>query len=363
MHLLKTITELSHEFGTSEYVLGGGGNTSVKDAETLWVKPSGVTLIDLRPEDFVALDRAQVRRLFEAAAVEDAVKREVVAKETLLAARRPEGSSGRPSVEAPLHHIFPQRFVVHTHPALVNGLTCAQRGAEACARLFPDILWMPYCDPGYTLSREAERAIDEYTRRHGCPPSVLMIQNHGIFVAGDSPDDIRTDYRRLMETLRGEYRAAGLECDLPTTPPPNGETDRRMRGILREVLSKDVLQVQSCGPFSPPRGPLSPDHIVYARSFVHVGPVTAASVSDFRHRHGYAPRVFFTDDGVWSVGDNENEARLALMFARDGARVQYLTAAFGGPQYLSDRARAFIENWEVEHYRRRVALEGGRSTP
>ncbi|MDK2858172.1 MAG: hypothetical protein PWQ89_1291, partial [Verrucomicrobiota bacterium] len=39
MQDLKTIVELSHEFGTADYVKGGGGNTSVKNAATLWVKP------------------------------------------------------------------------------------------------------------------------------------------------------------------------------------------------------------------------------------------------------------------------------------------------------------------------------------
>jgi hypothetical protein len=29
--------------------------------------------------------------------------------------------------------------------------------------------------------------------------------------------------------------------------------------------------------------------------------------------------------------------------------------AFGGLEYMSDRAREFIENWEVESYRQSVA--------
>lgn len=44
MARLQTITALSHEFGTADYVKGGGGNTSCKDETTLWVKPSGTTL-------------------------------------------------------------------------------------------------------------------------------------------------------------------------------------------------------------------------------------------------------------------------------------------------------------------------------
>mgnify|MGYP001315868415 CR=1 FL=1 len=60
MNDLKTIVELSNEFGTSEYVKGGGGNTSYKDKNTLWVKPSGTTLAGLQEETFVTLNRAKV---------------------------------------------------------------------------------------------------------------------------------------------------------------------------------------------------------------------------------------------------------------------------------------------------------------
>jgi rhamnose utilization protein RhaD (predicted bifunctional aldolase and dehydrogenase) len=48
MQDIQTIVELSHEFGTPEYVKGGGGNTSYKDESTLWVKPSGTTLAGLQ---------------------------------------------------------------------------------------------------------------------------------------------------------------------------------------------------------------------------------------------------------------------------------------------------------------------------
>ena len=53
---LETIVELSHEFGADDYVKGGGGNTSVKNGTTLWVKPSGTTLGGLTTETFVAMN-------------------------------------------------------------------------------------------------------------------------------------------------------------------------------------------------------------------------------------------------------------------------------------------------------------------
>ena len=57
MDELSIITQLSREFGTPEYVIGGGGNTSYKNESTLWVKPSGTTLSGLTEETFVQLDR------------------------------------------------------------------------------------------------------------------------------------------------------------------------------------------------------------------------------------------------------------------------------------------------------------------
>ena len=59
---LEVIVKLSHEFGSADYVKGGGGNTSVKNDRTLWVKPSGTTLGGLTTETFVAMNRAAKRR-------------------------------------------------------------------------------------------------------------------------------------------------------------------------------------------------------------------------------------------------------------------------------------------------------------
>jgi hypothetical protein len=48
------------------------------------------------------------------------------------------GTSGRASVEAPLHDVLSARFVVHTPPAIVNGMTCAPKGHRVAGEWFPD---------------------------------------------------------------------------------------------------------------------------------------------------------------------------------------------------------------------------------
>ena len=212
MQDLKTIVELSHEFGTPEYVKGGGGNTSYKDESTLWVKPSGTTLAGLQEDTFVTLNRVKVNELYDVETPEEPHAREELVKNFMGEAVLNE--AGRPSVEAPLHNILETKFVVHTHALLVNGMTCAKDGEAVCKRLFPDALWVEYIDAGYTLCMVLKDRIDQYKAEFGRIPKIIMLKNHGIFVSGDTAEEIRSLYASVMNPLREEYEKLGISEDL-----------------------------------------------------------------------------------------------------------------------------------------------------
>jgi len=346
---LKTIVALSHEFGTREYVKGGGGNTSVKNESLLWVKPSGFTLCGLTEENFVVLNRAKVNRLYGITPPEDPAAREELVKKVM--AEAVESGAGRPSVEAPLHNIFEARFVVHTHPVLVNGMTCARDGETVCKRLFPDALWVEYIDPGYILCMKLNGRIGQFQAEHGRQPELIFLKNHGVFVAADSADEVRAIYGRVMNTLRTEYEKAGVTdvLDMAYTEPVPKIEER-----IRQLFGADAKHIVSSGIFECAQGPISPDHLVYARAFPFMDELTEEAAERYKAERGYPPKVVVTAARVYGIGPTRNSAELALDFAQDGAQVLQLAKAFGGIDYMSDRARKFIENWEVEAYRQKV---------
>ncbi len=349
--LLKTIVALSHEFGTADYVLAGGGNSSCKDAATLWIKPSGTTLAGLTAENLVALERSSLARLYELTPPDDVTAREALVQQIMAAAVKPE-RPGRASVEAPVHDSFEARYVLHTHPTLVNGLTCALGGAAAAQRLFPDSLWLDYCDPGYSLSLKVRQALTDYRRQHGGrEPRLMWLANHGLFVAGDEAADIRAAYYLVMERLQQEYAAAGVMLPLESATTPDSATTATTIALLQDELGTAADAIEVAPPLVCAAGPLTPDHIVYAKSYVYDGVVSAAGLAAFRERRGYAPRLVSTPAALYACGINQAAARRALEFGADGARVCRLARAFGGVIYLSDAARNFIESWEVESYR------------
>ncbi len=358
---LETLASLSRNYGSdSRYVLAGGGNTSFKDAAFLYVKPSGVALADIQPSDFIKMERERIRDVFTMVPPESVAEREALVKKLMAEAVCPE-SSGRPSVEAPLHELIPFAYVVHLHPAMVNGLTCARNGAADCAKIFPDALWVPYVDPGYTLSKKVADDMAAYERKFKRPAKVVVLQNHGVFVGADSVEEIDSIYTGLMSKLDDLYKKAGIPLELKEEAANLDavmEAAPKLRSWLGDAEARAT--VTCAGTFEVSDGPLSPDHIVYAKSFPYVSSAPSkAEVEAFKAKNGYAPLVVSSPGKfVLCAGKTLKDSLTVASLARDAALVKQYTYAFGGPSCISDRDRLFIENWEVESYRKKVSASG-----
>jgi NAD(P)-dependent dehydrogenase (short-subunit alcohol dehydrogenase family)/rhamnose utilization protein RhaD (predicted bifunctional aldolase and dehydrogenase) len=358
---LNIIAELSRLYGSDpRFVLAGGGNTSYKDEGNLYIKPSGIALADMSEKDFVKLDRKKVREIFSIVPPVDANERETFVKKVMDNAVCHD-SSGRPSVEAPLHEAMDTTFVVHLHPAYVNGMTCGIDGKKRCGELFPGSLWIEYVDPGYSLAVYVQKEIVKFAEENKCQPEIIFIQNHGVFVGADNLDGIKRHYSNIMEKLEAVYKEKSVATTIEAGDRDTG-TVLALSPKLRSWLSTDNsrMTVKSSAPFNVTQGPLTPDHIVYAKSFSLVNDSPDhVSIARFTEKNGYRPLVVSVPKkAVFYAAKSLKDAKTVELLARDAALVQQLTHAFGGPNYLAEKSYKFIENWEVESYRKKVSSSG-----
>ncbi len=195
---MKNLVEFSRRYGSDpDLVCAGGGNTSMKENGILYVKGSGTALATISAEDFVALDMSALLSITEKKYPDSDKEREAAFLADVMAARLPTELSKRPSVETLLHALFPQRYVLHLHPSIVNGLTCSVEGKAAAARLFPNAVWVDECRPGYTLAMLLADAL-------GGGADTALLQNHGVFFAADTPEELDRMLNGMIETLRAE---------------------------------------------------------------------------------------------------------------------------------------------------------------
>ena len=188
MSPMEKLIAISRYYGSDpDMVLAGGGNTSVKDGATMYVKASGRELGTIDADGFVAMTTAAVAGIADEDLGADTVQREDRMKQRLAESCVGPQAGRRPSVEAVLHAMLPETYVVHVHPTMANMLTCAKNGRAVCQELFGEaVLWMEYTDPGYTLAVELKKTL----AGKKCP-GMILIQNHGLLACANTPGEVK----------------------------------------------------------------------------------------------------------------------------------------------------------------------------
>lgn len=377
---VQDLIKVSRSYGSKkEYVIAGGGNTSYKDENHLWIKASGVNLSTIEENGFCILDRNKLNDIPNQTFSSDPDTREDQVKNALLNSRIDPGSGLRPSVETSLHNLFEASFVVHTHSTLVNGLMCSNNASEETLRIFgEEVLYVPYTDPGYVLFTAIDAEIKKYKAKFNAEPKVVLLQNHGIFVAANTIEEIDIIYNDVNGKLKGAFENFPVFNEI--------EVSDKMIEVLpavRMLLSDEKLKIASAinsswiskfissiDTFN--KGiakPFNPDQMVYCMSeylFVENSNSTKSiieelktKVADFKTRKGAVPKVIFVEnEGVIVAEDTPVSVGYLKDLVNDFCQISTLSENFGGPHPLTPEQAAFIENWEVENYRKKIALGG-----
>lgn len=392
MKQIEDLIAISRKFGQdSRFVIAGGGNTSYKDENRLWVKASGHALATITEDGFAVLDRALLNEMGEKAYNEDTAIREEQVKNDLSVACITKDR--RPSVETSLHNCMGFAFVVHLHPTLVNGLMCSVNAEAACKEIFPDALYIEYTDPGYTLFKKVYDRIKAYKAEKGKEPQVIFLQNHGIFVGGDTTAEIEGIYSEVLGKLEAKVAAlpegdtAVSETVTDVVPAIRQMLSRSGRGFKTLKVTKNALvdffidgcSVTSTGSVTDCPGksgfdkiakPFTPDIIVYCKSsyiFIEaesdeeILKQAEEEIEAFVSGEGYTPKVLLIKGiGLIAVGDSSRNAQIITDVFTDAMKVAFYAQSFGGEHPMEQAWIDFIDNWEVENYRRKVASSASK---
>lgn len=392
MKQIEDLIAISRKFGQdSRFVIAGGGNTSYKDENRLWVKASGHALATITEDGFAVLDRALLNEMGEKAYNEDTAIREEQVKNDLSVACITKDR--RPSVETSLHNCMGFAFVVHLHPTLVNGLMCSVNAEAACKEIFPDALYIEYTDPGYTLFKKVYDRIKAYKAEKGKEPQVIFLQNHGIFVGGDTTAEIEGIYSEVLGKLEAKVAAlpegdtAVSETVTDVVPAIRQMLSRSGRGFKTLKVTKNALvdffidgcSVTSTGSVTDCPGksgfdkiakPFTPDIIVYCKSsyiFIEaesdeeILKQAEEEIEAFVSGKGYTPKVLLIKGiGLIAVGDSSRNAQIITDVFTDAMKIAFYAQSFGGKHPMERAWIDFIDNWEVENYRRKVASSASK---
>ncbi|MBI3323805.1 MAG: bifunctional rhamnulose-1-phosphate aldolase/short-chain dehydrogenase [Candidatus Omnitrophica bacterium] len=378
--------------------LFGGGNTSLKarqrdllgrPQEALWVKGSGSDLKGCQPRHFSPLRLESLRQLSGRPAMTD---EEMVA---LVECCLLDPKAPRPSVETLLHAFLPDVAIDHTHADAILSLTNTPGGRPLTRDVLgPGLLWIPYIQPGFALSK---RVFEAYRRQPDAQGAVL--EKHGLITWG--PEG-RTSYERTIDfvTRAERFLAAqrrrrrwSTRAHRPLAPARRTEALHAWLPAIRRALSRhrkvclsytddpDVLEFVNARrmPQLASVGPATPDHMLRLRrlplivrpgrgevaalradQIAHQLERYAAAHARYFHRHRRpdqpmqdpSPRVILIPGvGMLTTGKDATETAMVATLYRHAMAIMRNAAVVGGYTSVSERQAFGVEYWPLELYK------------
>lgn len=329
---LESLRLMSARLGhNADLIQAGGGNTSVKIDGTLWVKASGKWLIHAADEEMflpVPLDLilASIDRNEEF---------------------NTEFAGMRPSVETTLHAVIPALCVIHVHS--VNALAWASIASspQAVAPRLEGIRWewIPYIHPGLPLAQRIREALRS-------SPDVLLLQNHGLIVAGESCE--------AAEDLLYEVERR-IDLPMRNAAEANQAILAEYEDAQWQIAEDSEVHTLGADPVCcaiAAAGTMYPDHCVYLGHAVAIkrNDETASQASArYESEQGRRPPVLLcTGLGVLTATKLSTAAREMLICL---ARVVRRIPLGQKVQYLEVDQVARLMNWDAEHYRQAIAKQ------
>ena len=360
--MISELVKISNYYGNNvEYILAGGGNTSCKDKDFLYIKASGESLGTIKEDGFVKMSCEKLSRMLTKQYPTGDEQRETAVLADLMDAREDANIQKRPSVETLLHYLLPQTFVIHTHPALVNGILCVKGSREIIKELFGNqTIWLKSMMPGYMLSKTVESEIKNYKSKYGKDPQMIFLENHGVFVAADTIEDINKLYDNIVNRISSMIRILPDQSPVEYNKQEALEVESLLMengcNVVEHMINGEIKKLTTDETaFLPVSSVYTPDHMVYCGSdtiFTNSKVDLAKELETLQDNCKSMPKLIAVKGlGVFACGNNSKSVKTTAMLFLDTVKIAVYTRSFGQFQFLSSEMIDFIGNWEAEKYR------------
>jgi len=352
-----------------DLVLHGGGNTSVKIGEYLYVKGSGWDLKTIQKEGFSAVKLETLKEMAKKEKLSDSK----MVKEQKEAMK--DKNAPNPSIEAILHALIPYKFVDHTHADAVVTITNTPNGKKLIKEIYKDnFLIIDYVMPGFLLAKEVYKKSKDidWDKLEG-----IILLNHGVFTFDN---DAKKSYEKMIKLVNKAEEFLQKNAPLNIEPPQIKDISKEELSLLEEEignLRKEPIKAISLSTkesryFSTlsnveeivKNGVLTPEHVIRIKPFsLILKKNIQEDIENFKKEYINYFKKFATNEIMldlaprWGVYKNKD----VLIFAKDKKEEKILkdiishtikamlrAEKIGGWKGLSQRELFLMEYWELE---------------
>lgn len=243
-------------------VLHGGGNTSFKKNDTVYVKASGFNLDTIDERGFAPVSISKLLSLLENEHLSDTdmvrLQREAMVDQ----------SFANPSIEAILHALIPFAYVDHTHADAIVTLSNSKKGKKILSKLYgKNMLIVPYVMPGFELAK-AVHALTckvDWKKLDG-----IILMHHGVFTFDD---DGMKSYKKMLNVVKVAERYLKKQTKIRYKKAKTTHDLSKIKSLISKNRGYEIEMVVNDSPIAQTfarlddlhvsqKGVLTPEHII-----------------------------------------------------------------------------------------------------
>lgn len=337
--LIEIHNELIHFKILSKYcgerfdlVQAGGGNSSVKIDNWMFIKASGYNLsaIDLN-KGYVVIDNERLKKDIDIGNVTDVINYNVL-------------GTKRGSIETFMHAIL-KKYTIHLHPIQLNRILIGKKAREKCLSLYPAALIIDYLTPGIKVCNEIKSTYKD--------ENVIFLINHGVIITSDHIDEIYTllddviiNFElSLMDLKYDKYKNTNIISQLVNTIFNVDNVSYLCQdSIINDYLrNKPNLFLENI---------TFPDALIYCGvCILHAADVLniETELSAYKTKYEEPPKIIIWEKNIYITSNSLNKCKEIEDVLK--ANLMILDSS-GDKSYLSCEEICFLNNWDAEKYRK-----------
>lgn len=329
-----------------DLVQAGGGNSSVKnDNGTMFIKASGTCLSEVDEnygyaivKNVELLDIFDEKDLLNTTSKRD---REQIVNKFINNVNLTKNF--RPSIETLLHSML-KKYTLHTHPVVVNSITCLTDWKEILNKIFnnTNIICVDYYTPGFDLALELKKLTTE------ADADIIFLQNHGLIITSNEKNEI-FELTEFVVSKIEQY----LKVDLSNYKVATSVSKLLPRNLISYV-SNDKFILDNLNTKYLNSLPFCPDKMVYCGiKPLILKELSCIQIKNYKDKYFEYPKVIFYKNNLIFVAKNIKKAKEI----EDVFKFHLMALIFANQKninYLPIKEIEYLGNWEAEKYRQNI---------
>ena len=316
-----------------DLIQSGGGNTSFKLNNLIFIKESGISLTDITNSNgYLILNNDKIKYDID----NNLIIYNNFDKYQLFYKNK------KPSMETYMHSIL-LKYTVHLHPIQINYIGIRKNGFEIFKSLFPESLIINYFTPGITLCKEIYKLYKN--------EKIIFLLNHGVIFTSNDYDELKIlidETINICEKFNGSYFIKYKNVN------KINELYKEFDKNLITYCSDDIISnnhITNIELFI--ENTTFPDKIVYCgiSSLIIKNINIQNDFNNYIKKYNDIPKIIIYNSNIYITSisikkckEIEDILKSNILISNNNSNISY----------LQDDEIKFLNNWDIEKYRKNI---------